>query len=166
MQTAIVVPGHGRVGADGVHRISARCLRLVGAAEQLADELDPALVVFSGWSSRSEISEAEQMRDAWRGRDVELVLEPTAKHTGENASRTVPLLRARGIHAAVVVCTATHLTRVRMLFGRIYGESGIEVRFHVVRGRRIRRAVLWEALAIPLVPVQLAAAERELRRRS
>ena len=154
---AIVVPGHGR-SSDGEHRISARCLRLVAAAEQLAEQLDPATVVFTGWS------EAEQMRDAWRGPDVELVVEPTAKHTGENASRTVQLLRERGVDQAVVVCTATHSLRVRLLFGRIYGERGIAVRYRVVRGRRIVRAIVWEALALPFVPLQLVAAELELRR--
>jgi uncharacterized SAM-binding protein YcdF (DUF218 family) len=153
--TAIVVPGHGR-NSHGMHRISKRCLRLVAAAEQLAELVDPVVVVFTGWS------EAEQMRDAWRGRDVELLVEPTAKHTGENASRTLPLLRARGVTRAVVVCTAAHATRVRLLFGRIYETRGIDVGYRVVRGRRNWRAIVWEALSMPFVPWQLVMAEREL----
>jgi uncharacterized SAM-binding protein YcdF (DUF218 family) len=157
MTVAIVVPGHGR-SSQGVHRISARCLRLVAAAEQLAEQLDPAAIVFTGWS------EAEQMKDAWRGRDVELVVEPTAKHTGENASRTLPLLRARGIERAVVVCTATHSLRVRLLFNRIYGAHGVAVRYRLIRGRLNPRAIFWETISLPFVPVQLVAAERELRR--
>jgi uncharacterized SAM-binding protein YcdF (DUF218 family) len=156
MTVAIVVPGHGR-SSDGMHRISARCLRLVAAAEQLAEQIEPTAVVFTGWS------EAEQMKDAWRGRDVELVVEPTAKHTGENASRTVPLLRARGVERAVVVCTATHSLRVRLLFDRIYGRRGIEARYRLVRGRLIPRAIFWEVISMPFVPLQLAAAELELR---
>lgn len=139
-----------------MHRISKRCLRLVAAAEQLAELVDPVVVVFTGWS------EAEQMRDAWRGRDVELLVEPTAKHTGENASRTLPLLRARGVRRAVVVCTAAHATRVRLLFGRIYETRGIDVGYRVVRGRRNWRAIVWEALSVPFVPWQLARANREL----
>jgi uncharacterized SAM-binding protein YcdF (DUF218 family) len=153
--TAIVVPGHGR-SSNGAHRISKRCLRLVAAAEQLAELVDPVVVVFTGWS------EAEQMRDAWRGRDVELVVEPTAKHTGENASRTVPLLRSRGVTRAVVVCTATHAARVRLLFGRIYEPRGLAVGYRIVRGRRNWRAIVWEGLSLPFVPWQLLMAEREL----
>ena len=154
---AIVVPGHGR-NNEGTHRISKRCLRLVAAAEQLAELVDPVVIVFTGWS------EAEQMRDAWRGREVELVVEPTAKHTGENATRTLPLLRDRGVTRAVVVCTATHAARVRLLFGRIYASRGIDVGYRIVRGRRNWRAIVWEGLSMPFVPWQLVMAQRELGR--
>ena len=37
------------------------------------------------------------MRAAWRGPDVELVVEPTASITAENAARTLPLLVERGV---------------------------------------------------------------------
>ena len=37
------------------------------------------------------------MRDAWRGPAVELVVEPTARHTAENAARTLPLLLERDV---------------------------------------------------------------------
>jgi uncharacterized SAM-binding protein YcdF (DUF218 family) len=102
------------------------------------------------------------MKDAWQGRDVELVVEPTAKHTGENASRTLPLLRERGIERAAVVCTAAHSLRVRLLFDRIYRARGIDVGYRLVRGRLNPRAILWELLSLPFVPLQIARAEREL----
>src|ERR1700749_3960284 len=104
MRPAIVVPGHRSLGTDGTHRISARCKRLVREAEALATADDADVVVFSGWSSTGGPSEAEQMRDAWRGPDVELVVEPTARNTAENAARTLPLLLERGVTQAVVVC--------------------------------------------------------------
>ena len=37
------------------------------------------------------------MRDAWRGPAVELVVEPSASVTAENAARTLPLLVSRGV---------------------------------------------------------------------
>ena len=133
-------------------------------AERLAAQLDPELVVFSGWSSTGGRSEAEQMRDAWSGPDVELLVEPTARFTAENASRTLPLLLDRGIELAVVVCSRSHLARARLLFDRIYRGSGVSVRYRVARMRPSLRAFAWELLALPLVPAQLRAARAELER--
>jgi uncharacterized SAM-binding protein YcdF (DUF218 family) len=163
--TAIVVPGHGGLAVDGVHRISDRGLRLVAEAARLAERVEPAVVVLSGWSSSGGRSEAEQMRDAWRGPDVELVVEPTARTTAENASRTLPLLLERGITAAIVLCTPVHLVRVRLVFDLLYRGRGMSVRYHVVRVRPTVGALAWELAALPLVPVQLLAARSELARR-
>src|SRR5262252_5482372 len=119
MVVAVVVPGHGAVDRDGVYRITARCLRLVAEAEKLAGTLSPAAIVFSGWSPNGGLTEAEQMKRAWRGPEVELVVEPTARWTAENASRTLPLLLERGVERAVIVCAAPHLVRSRLFFGRL-----------------------------------------------
>jgi uncharacterized SAM-binding protein YcdF (DUF218 family) len=164
-RTAIVVPGHGWPGADGVHRISRRCLRLVGEAELLVSSTGAEVVVFSGWSSTGGPSEAEQMRDAWRGPAVELVVEPTARSTAENASRSLPLLLERGVRGAVVVCAPPHLVRTRLLFRRLYGGSGVEVAFRVARLAPTLRSIAWELLALPLLPLQLRTARAELARR-
>jgi uncharacterized SAM-binding protein YcdF (DUF218 family) len=163
--TAIVVLGHGSLGVDGVHRISERSLQLVAEAGRLAERLEPELVVLSGWSSTGGPSEAEQMRDAWPGPEVEVLLEPTARTTAENASRTLPLLLERGITAAIVLCTPVHVVRVRLVFDLLYRRHGISVRYHVVRVRPSLGALAWELVALPLVPVQLLAARSELARR-
>ena len=124
------------------------------------------VVVFSGWSSTGGSSEAEQMRDAWRGPAVELVVEPTARTTAENAARTLPLLLERGVERALVVCAPPHLVRTRLLFRRLYRGSGIEVGFRVAWLAPSVRAIAWELGAIPLVPLQVRAARAELARRS
>jgi uncharacterized SAM-binding protein YcdF (DUF218 family) len=165
IKTAIVVPGHGWPDLAGVHRISARCLRLVHEAEVLAGRTDADVVVFSGWSPTGGPSEAEQMRDAWRGPAVELVVEPTAASTAENAARTLPLLLEREVGAAVVVCAPPHLLRTRLLFRRLYRGSGVDVAFRVARLAPTLRAVAWELGALPFVPLQLHAARNELERR-
>jgi len=164
-RTAILVLGHGETGRDSVHRISSRCLRLVREAEQLVSGAAAELVVFSGWSSTGGRSEAEQMRDAWRGPAVELVVEPTARNTAENAARTLPLLLERGVERAVVVCAPPHLLRTRMLFRRLYRGSGVELAFRVARLAPTVGAVAWELGALPFLPVQLHAARAELERR-
>lgn len=165
-RTAIVVPGHGWPDRGGVHRISRRCLGLVREAEQLASSAGADVVVFSGWSSTGGPSEAEQMRDEWRGPAAELVVEPTATNTAENAARTLPLLRERGVERAVVVCAPTHLPRVRVLFGRIYRSAGVDVAFRAAPLTPTVRAVAWELAAFPFLPVQLRAARADLARRS
>ncbi len=162
MNTAVVVPGHGVLTADG-YRITSRCLRLVAEAEKLAEDLSPVAVVFSGWSPLGGRSEAEQMRDAWRGPEVELVVEPTARITAENASRTLPLILERGVEQAVIVCTLPHFTRTRLFFHRLYRDRGVATHFRVVRSLS-PYAVVRELVALPLCPWQLRAARAELSR--
>jgi uncharacterized SAM-binding protein YcdF (DUF218 family) len=162
-KTAIVVPGSEVRGRDGGYRIGPACLRLVREAERLAETKPVEAVVFTGWSRGSGPSEAEQMRSAWDGPDVELVVEPTASVTAENAARTVPLLLERGIARAVVVCAPLHVYRTRFLFSRLYGPRGIESAFHVARFVPRPRALAWELVALPVLRRQLRAAEAELR---
>ena len=163
-RTAIVVPGHGRLDSDGVHRVSARCLGLVHEAELLARDGDADVVVFSGWAPTGGRSEAEQMRDAWRGPAVELVVEPTARTTAENAARALPLLRERGIDEVLVVCAPLHLFRTRFFFRRLFDRFGIATRFHVARVAPTPHALAWELAALSVRKAQLRAAEDELTR--
>ena len=164
-RTAIVVPGHGWLDLDGVHRISRRCLRLVREAERLASSTGAEVVVFSGWSPSGGASEAEQMRDAWDGPAVELVVEPTARHTAENAARTLPLLLERGVGRVFVVCAPPHFVRTRLLFGAVYRGSGVDVAVRVTRQAPTLRAIAWEVAALPFLPLQFLAARAELARR-
>lgn len=166
MRTALVVPGHGGLGPDRIHRISRRCLRLVAEAERLTEALEPAVVVLSGWSPTGGPSEAEQMKAAWGGPDVELVVEPSARNTAQNASRTLPLLLERGVVAAVVVCAPFHLLRTRLFFGPLYGTHGVAVRYRVAPVRWPPGALAWELGALPFAPLQLLAARSEVGRRT
>ena len=150
---------------DGVHRISGRCMRLVLEAEELVSSGGADVVVFSGWSPTGGPSEAEQMRDAWRGPAVELVVEPTARNTAQNAARTLPLLLERGVGHAVVVCAPPHLARTRLFFRRLYRGSGVEVSFRAARRPERPRGRVGAA-AFPFLPAQLHAARAELARQA
>ena len=121
-------------------------------------------MLFTGWSSTGGPSEAEQMKLAWTGPHVELVAEPTARTTAENASRSLALLLEHGIGAAIVVCTPLHLARARLFFGRLYRANGLDVSFRVARVRPSVRAAVWELSALPLVPFQLRAAHADVAR--
>jgi len=154
--SAVVVPGHSSRG-----RVSRRCLRLLEAAARLVEREGVRTVVLTGGGARGA-REAAQMAEAWRGRrDVELVVEPTARNTAENAARSLQLLLERGIDDATVVCAPQHVPRVRYLFGGLYERFGVRCRvqaawraphpFALARevaafavARRQRRAVLAE----------------------
>jgi uncharacterized SAM-binding protein YcdF (DUF218 family) len=169
MRSALVVLGNGALGRDGVYRISGSCLRLVAEAELLAAALAPDVALFTGWSPTGGPSEAEQMRDAWTGMGagpaVELVVEPSARNTAQNAARTLPLLLERGIERATVVCAPLHLLRTRFFFERLYEGTGIETSFHAARFLPTPRALAWELAALPVRRAQLRAARAELARR-
>ena len=152
MRTAIVVPGHGSYGPGGQYLISSRCRRLVAEAERLVEQVDPVAVVFSGWSPLlGGASEAEQMRAAWDGpeleRGPELIVEPEARTTAENAARTLPLLLERGVERAAVVCAPAHLYRVRYFFRPVYGAAAISTDFHLARIVPTPHAIAWEVVA-------------------
>jgi uncharacterized SAM-binding protein YcdF (DUF218 family) len=153
VRTAIVVPGHHE---------GDRCVLLVREAERVAEAAAADVVVFTGYARRGGESEADQMRAAWRGRDVELVVEPTASSTVENASRTLPVLLARGIRRAIVVCAPLHLYRTRFFFTRLYGTYGIETEFRLAAMRRTIGALVWELGAATAARRQLRAARAEL----
>jgi len=105
------------------------------------------------------------MRDVWRGPDVELVVEPTARNTAENAARTLPLLLERGVTEAVVVCAPPHLLRTAVFFHVLYRGRGIAVHPHMARLWPAPSAIAWELAAWPVVPLQLRLARAEIDRR-
>jgi uncharacterized SAM-binding protein YcdF (DUF218 family) len=153
VSAAIVVPGH-----HGPERLAD----LVREAERIAGSSDVDAVVFTGWARRGGMTEAELMHASWRGPDIELVAEPTASSTAENAARTLPLLLERGIRRAFVVCAPLHLYRTRFFFTRLYGAYGIDTEFRVARTRRSVGALLWEMAAATACRRQLRAAKAEL----
>lgn len=164
VRTAIVVLGNGG-RRRGELPISDACLALVRAAERIAASRAVDAVVLTGGSRGGGSSEAEQMYAAWEGPDVDLVVEPTATITAENAARTLPLLVQRGIVRAVVVCAPLHLYRTRFFFSRLFEPHGIQTSFHVAAVAQGARAFAWEIAAAPLCRRQLRAARAELAQR-
>jgi uncharacterized SAM-binding protein YcdF (DUF218 family) len=161
---ALVVLGSSRRDRAGAYRISRACRRVVAEAAQLAERLEPQVVVFSGWAPNGGASEAEQMQKLWRGPDIELVLEPTASTTAENAARTLPLLLEHQIEHAVVICTPPHVYRARWFFRRLYAAHGIRTTFKAPRVVPTPSMVIWELGALTVRSRQLRAAEEELER--
>jgi uncharacterized SAM-binding protein YcdF (DUF218 family) len=164
-RSALVVLGSSRRHRNGTYRISAACRRVVAHAARLAERDRPDYVVFSGWGPDGGDSEARQMRALWRDDASELVLEETASTTAENAVRTFPIVRARGVARVTVVCTPLHLYRARWFFRRLYRPHGIETRFEVPRILPTPSSLAWELGALAVRSRQLREAEEELRGR-
>jgi uncharacterized SAM-binding protein YcdF (DUF218 family) len=152
---ALVVLGNG---------LPAVCRRLVAEAERTAARMNARVVVFSGWSANGGPSEAAQMRALWRAPTGELVLEETATSTAENAARTLPLLRERGVTEAIVVCTPLHYFRARWIFRSVYERHGIAVRVQVARVAPTPGALVWELAAVTVAARQVRDAHAELER--
>ncbi len=159
----IVIPGSGRVEADGSYRIGARARDCVRTAARLAERRRPLLVVFSGWSPVSGPTEAEQMLETWDGPDdVDLVLERSATITAENMSRSLPHILDRGVREVTIVCGALHLPRVRYHFGGVYPRHGIRCSYTLTRQTPTPATLAWEAAAFMLMRSQRRAALAEI----
>ena len=99
----------------------------------------------------------------WPGDPSSVVLEETASTTAENAARTLSIVRARAIGHVTVVCTPSHLYRVRWFFRRLYAPHGIETRFEVPRIPPTPSSLAWELGALTIRGRQLRQVEEELR---
>jgi hypothetical protein len=142
--------------------LTPRCFRLLSQAAQLAEHREPRVIVFSG-ASWGGLSEAEQMLEAWPGRrDVELVVETTARTTAENAARSLPLLLRREVREATVVCAPVHVLRVRFFFAGLYPRFGVSCEVRSVRCLPSPAALAWEFGALGVMRGQRRAALAEL----
>ena len=104
------------------------------------------------------------MRGAWPGRlDVELLVEPTARTTAQNAARSLRLLLEREIGRATVVCAAHHALRVRYFFGALYERYGVACEVQPGRWSFSPGPLVHELGALTVMRRQRAAALSELR---
>jgi uncharacterized SAM-binding protein YcdF (DUF218 family) len=152
----VVVLGYSDNGSGRLHPVCAA--RLACAAELTTGE---DVVVLSGWSRiPGSRSEAELMADAWSGAAREVVLDPVARTTAENAANAVrDVLRASAAEV-VVVTSRWHAARAGAAFRWLLRCRRIPV--HVATPdepapvrERLRELALW-----PLLPVQISRAAR------
>ena len=99
--------------------------RLDKALDYLGDHPDLTIVVSGGQGSDEHQSEAQCMYDYLTEHGVDgdqILLEDQSHNTWENIRFTQELLEQEGVDASqvVVVSNGFHLTRVRMLWGRVW----------------------------------------------
>ena len=123
-----VVLGHREPSISAEHRISHESLGRLHRAEWIARRRPTLAAILTGYTSTGGLSEAEQMRAAWRVADVPPLLEVAGRDTAENATRSLPLVLALGdAHRVTVVTSAWHV-RAPYHF-RVWREYGLEVRY-------------------------------------
>ena len=160
-----VVLGHRDPGFSHEHRISRESLGRVQRAEWVAQRRPTRAVVLTGYTSTGGLSEAEQMRAAWRLAGMPAVLAVAGRNTAANAACSLPIVLALdGIREVTVVTSAWHL-RAPYMFAP-WRRHGLRVRFAVdhrgdwprmlareLREGRVARRERDEAFAaVPLPP--------------
>ena len=108
---AVIVLGHRESGVSAAHRISDESLARLRRAERACRVDTPRAVILTGYTRTPRgLAEAEQMKAEWTLPDVPAVLEDAGRNTAENASRSLPLVRAIGdVRRVTVVTSAWHL---------------------------------------------------------
>ena len=156
MSRVVVVLGYSDGGRGELHEECAA--RLARAAEiATADDV----VVLSGWARvRGTQSEAELMRDAWRGTAREVVVDPDARTTVGNMANAVNDILRVGAREVVVVTSRWHAPRATAALRWLVRSTGVRVRAATTESRS-RRAALREAAVWPLLPFQLWEAGRK-----
>jgi uncharacterized SAM-binding protein YcdF (DUF218 family) len=148
----VAVLGYSARRSDGLHAVCAARLR---HAEQLATGADAVLL--SGWArGRNGAGEAELMRMAWKGADVRLIVDGTARNTRENAAGVAKAARRVAASEIVVVTSRWHAFRARALVRAILREPSVRVQTSSPAGHgpvelRARELVCLAALPFQLV---------------
>lgn len=130
----IVVLGGGSVGGvpDGAEQGNlgpVGAARLLTAARLAKQNGLPVLItggqVFDDGANEAQLS-ARILRDLGL-RDEQIIVEPQARTTQENAQFTVQLCKKRGYERVLLVTSALHMPRSKYFFDRYLGTQNIEI---------------------------------------
>lgn len=143
----IAVLGYSNRRTDGLHPICRERLRH-------AEELEGDAVLLSGWSRRrGRSSEAELMQRAWRGGDVRLIVDGTARSTAGNAACVAETARRLGATRVTVVTSRWHAHRAAVLIRAAL--RGTPVRTSSPAGRPPPLLLARELGCLALLPYRL-----------
>ena len=142
----VIVLGHREAGISAPDALSAESRFRLEAARRTCEAEPPRAAVLTGYSaSATGLSEAEEMQIGWGGPAIPLLLENGGRNTAENASRSLPIIRAIGGIARVTVVTSAWHIRAPYFFAP-YRLFGLRLSFRLARGGA-RPAVLAEEIA-------------------
>jgi hypothetical protein len=151
----LVVLGHREPSISPEHRISEESHARLRRAERECRQDPSRAVILTGYTRTGGLSEAEQMEEDWRLPEVPVLLEDAGRDTAENASRSLPIIRAiGGIRRVTVVTSAWHI-RTPYFFAP-YRVFGLRLSFRVTAHGDWPRMLRHEFRALP-------AARRERR---
>ena len=156
-----VVLGHREPSVSTEHRISHESLGRLHRAEWVARRHPTIAAILTGYTSTGGLSEAEQMRAAWRVADVPPLLEVAGRDTAENASRSLPLVLALGDARRVTVVTSAWHIRAPYHF-RAWRDYGLEVGFAFDWRGDWRRMIAHELRSLPTMRAERRRALAEM----
>ncbi len=153
---AVIVLGHREPSISPAHRISDESRARLRRAERECRRDPPRAVILTGYTRTGGLSEAEQMEEEWSLPNVPVLLEDAGRDTAENASRSLPIIRAIGDIRRIAVVTSSWHLRAPYFFAP-YRVFGLRLSFRfTARGSWPR--MLWHELR------NLPAARRARRR--
>jgi glucosamine-6-phosphate deaminase len=164
----LIVLGHRDPGPSPDDRVSDESWARLRRASRLAQAEPPRAVILTGYSRTPDgLSEAEQMKARWTAPDVPALLEDAGRDTAENASRSLPLIRAIGdVRRVTVVTSGWHLRApyffapyrlfgLRLSFAwTLHGQWG-RMLAHELREAPVMRRTRRSALAAIRLPAEL-----------
>ena len=125
----VIVLGHREVGISAEDRLSDESRQRIERAVRECAAEPPRAVIFTGWSRTPDgLSEAEQMKAEWPLADVPALLEDGGRDTAENATCSLPLVRAIGSIRRVTVVTSVWHIRALYFFAP-YRTLGLRLSF-------------------------------------
>jgi DUF218 domain len=136
---ALIVLGHREPSISPEHRISDESRARLRRAERECRRNPPRAVILTGFTRSGGRSEAEQMQEDWSLPEVPVLLDDAGRNTAENASRSLPIIRAIGaIRRVTVVTSAWHL-RTPYFFApyRVFGLRATKPRAVLSASRRV-----------------------------
>jgi hypothetical protein len=159
----LVVLGHREPEVSAEHRISDESRDRIRRAVSECRAEPPRAVILTGYTrTPGGLSEAEQMKAEWPLPEVPALLEDAGRNTAENATRSLPLIRAmEDIRRVTVVTSAWHI-RARPFFAP-YRRYGLELSFAPELHGPWLRPLISELHALPDVRDQRRSALAAMR---
>jgi hypothetical protein len=152
----VVVLGYSDRRHRGLHPICAGRLAHAASVSTIDD-----VVVLSGWARTPGVRpEAELMAAAWTGACRELIVDPDARHTVDNAVNALDDLARTGARTVVVVTSRWHAPRARSIFRWVVRGTGARVVTSSPVERVSLRRTANEVGRSALLPFQLLATRR------
>jgi glucosamine-6-phosphate deaminase len=160
---AVIVLGHREPGISAEHRISDESrARIERAIEECRGE-PPRAVILTGYSRTVHgLSEAEQMKAAWPLGHVPALLEDAGRSTAENATCSLPIIRAIGDVRRVAVVTSVWHIRAPYCFWP-YRAFGLGLSLRAESSGPWLRPLLAELAALRSVRAQRRRAMATMR---
>ena len=149
---AVIVLGHREPGISAEHRISDESRARLRKAEEYCLKKLPRTVILTGFTrTPAGLSEAEQMEAEWTLPDIPVLLEDAGKNTAENASRSLPIIRAIGELRRVTVVTSAWHIRTPYVFAP-YRALGLKLSFApAFHGLPAPHLLIGEVVQVPIM---------------